>query len=138
MLLIVVVAAVALLASGCGGGGGNENNEEAASTTIAGEAASDHGSKDVMGEQELELEADDFYFEPTILKGSPGQKLTIEIENEGSASHTFTIDDQNVDVTVAPGEKADADVTFPESGELRFYCRFHEAQGMAGALKASG
>jgi len=133
----LVVAAVTLLAAGCGGGG-NDEGGEAGTTTIAGEPASDHGSMEVSGEEELDLEADDFYFEPTVLTGSPGQKLMIDIENEGSASHTFTIDGQDVDVTVEPGDRAEVEVTFPQSGEIRFYCRFHEAQGMAGALEASG
>jgi plastocyanin len=137
LLFAVVVAALTLLAAACGGGGSDEG-EEAATTTIAGQPANDHGSRDVSGEDELELEADDFYFEPTVLTGSPGQTLKIDIENEGSASHTFTIDDQDVDVTVEPGDTAEVEVTFPDSGEVRFYCSFHEAQAMAGALETSG
>lgn len=138
IILACLGAALALVGAGCGGGDGGGSDEEASSTTIAGQAANDHGSKDVSGEDELEMEADDFYFEPTILEGTAGQTLKIDIENEGSATHTFTIDDQDVDVTIEPGDTQEVEVTFPQSGVIRFYCRFHDGQGMAGALEAEG
>src|SRR5262245_33329950 len=34
----------------------------------------DRGTQSVVGKSELELEADDAYFSPTFLRGSPGQK----------------------------------------------------------------
>jgi plastocyanin len=140
ILALGTLVAVALLAAACGGGGGGSSTseQEGGTTTIAGKPAAEHGTKDVSGESEIDLEADDFYFEPTILEGSPGEKLKIEVENEGSATHTFTIDSQNVDVTVQPDGKREVDVTFPQSGTLRFYCRFHASQGMAGALRVKG
>ncbi|MCC6179324.1 MAG: cupredoxin domain-containing protein [Chloroflexi bacterium] len=95
-----------------------------------------HGLKDARGTDELELEADDFYFEPTFVRGTPGQKLTLEIENEGAAEHTFTIPGQQIDTVLQPGGKADVAVTVPNSGALRFYCRFHTSLGMNGELLA--
>jgi len=46
----------------------------------------------------LDLEADNYYFEPTFLRGTPGQKLKVEIENESSTVHNFSIPDQHLDV----------------------------------------
>jgi plastocyanin len=138
--LVLLLGAFAFGVAACGGSSSSSSStgEEGGTTTIAGEPANDHGSEDVSGKQKIEVEADDFYFKPTVLNGTPGQKATIDIHNEGNASHTFTIDGQNVDVEVGPTEERDVEVTFPESGTLRFYCRFHEAQGMAGELEASG
>ena len=138
--------ALALLAAACGrggggGGGGSSPTEQGGAgqgggtLTIAGEQANDHGSSDVAGESEARLEADDFYFEPTVLVGTAGQRLTIEVENEGSATHTFTIDEQGIDEELSPGGSATVTVTFPDSGQLVFYCRFHRGQGMLGALQ---
>ena len=43
-----------------------------------------HGTKDVSGETgKVEIEMYDDYFEPTILKGTPGQTVTLELKNEG-------------------------------------------------------
>jgi plastocyanin len=137
---------LALVAVACGGGGASSGGAasptpaspteaEGGTRQIAGEQANDHGSKDVSGEQEATLEADDFYFEPTVLVGSPGQQLTIEVENEGNVAHTFTIDEQGVDEELSPGGSATVTVTFPDSGQVVFYCRFHRSQGMLGALQ---
>jgi plastocyanin len=133
---LVLVLAVAA----CGGYGSDNGDEgEGGSTTIGGMTAELHGTKDVSGETgKVEIEMYDDYFEPTILKGTPGQTVTLELKNEGENPHTLTISDQNVDQEVQPGDEAEADVTFPETGELTFVCRFHESNGMVGALEVSG
>lgn len=130
-------AVLALAAAGCGGGGSNESAEESGTTTVAGVAALDHGTKDASGMEELDVELDDDYFEPTVITGTPGQKLKLELENEGSNEHNFTLESQSLDNDVDAGEKADVTVTIPQSGQLSFYCRYHKQLGMAGALAAS-
>jgi len=115
--------------SGSGGGGGGQIN-------AAGVQANDHGSKSASGETKVEL--DDYYFEPTVLKGSPGQKVTLELDNEGSAEHSFTVDGQGIDKELQPGDEAKVTVTIPKSGAISFYCKFHKSEGMAGALVANG
>lgn len=115
--------------SGSGGGGGGQIN-------AAGVQANNHGSKSASGETKVEL--DDYYFEPTVLKGSPGQKVTLELDNEGSAEHTFTVDAQGIDKELQPGDEAKVTVTIPKSGAVSFYCKFHKNEGMAGALVANG
>jgi plastocyanin len=139
VLIAAAVVAFVLAVAACGGYNGDESGEEGGSTTIAGMTAELHGTKDVSGETgKVEVELDDDYFEPTILEGEPGQKVTLELMNEGNNSHTLTISDQGVDQEVQPGDEAEVDVTFPESGQLAFVCRFHESNGMVGALEVSG
>ena len=136
----VAAAAVLVLAvAACGGyGGGDDDQSEGGSTTIGGMTAQVHGTKDVSNESgKVEIEMYDDYFEPTILKGKPGEKITLELKNEGENPHTLTISDAGVDTEVQPGYEAEADVTFPQSGELIFVCRFHEGKGMVGALEVS-
>ena len=138
--LPILVAAVFLLvgAAACGGSGGNDESEEGTTTTIGGVQTESHGTKDVSGETgKVEIEMYDNFFEPTILEGKPGQKVTIELKNEGKAAHTFTISEQSVDQEVQPGDEAEVDITFPQSGELTFVCKFHQSSGMVGALEAS-
>ena len=107
-------------------------------TTIGGQAVESHGTKDVSGETgKVEIEMYDNYFEPTVLEGTPGQKVTIELKNEGETAHTFTMAEQSVDQEVQPGDEAEADVTFPQSGEVTFVCKFHKSMGMVGALEPS-
>ena len=107
---------------------------EGGQITINGDAANDHGSADVSGQDEFELEADDFYFDPTTLNGEAGQTLKIELKNEGAAEHNFTLEDQDIDQDIEEGEDATVTVTFPDSGILEFYCKYHRSSGMVGQL----
>ena len=142
---LALALALGLVAAACGeeptirGGQGQPGGED----TPAGDAfditqAEDHGAADLSGQSETSLELDDFYFEPTVLVGEPGQTLSIELENEGQAAHTFTLDDGSVDEEVGPGDKVEVDVDFPDSGHFRFTCRFHASGGMVGALSVDG
>jgi plastocyanin len=105
--------------------------------TVGSDTANNHGSEDFTGKSTESLEADDFYFSPTVLKGSPGQKLKITIENEGTALHNFSQPQQGVDQDIQPGAKQTVSITFPQSGFLEFFCKYHRTQGMVGELKTS-
>jgi YVTN family beta-propeller protein len=96
----------------------------------------DHGTKDVKGQTELELEADDYYFAPTFLRGTPGQTLTLEIENESGTLHNLSIPALHLDKDIPPKGKMHIQVTMPQSGAVHFFCKFHTAMGMNGELLA--
>src|SRR5215210_811518 len=123
-----------VLAAGCGGYDNSKSSKTESEggggqMTIAGVSANDHGTKTVGDEAELEL--DDNYFGPTVLKGTPGQRVTLELENEGQAEHNFTIDSQGIDQDVEAGEDAKVAVMMPKSGAVLFYCKYHKSAGMA-------
>ena len=126
--VLLLLVALAFVAAGCGGGSDN-------SAETAAESGS-HGTKDVSGQDEAELELDDNYFEPTVLKGTPGQKIRLELKNEGGAEHNFSLDEQGIDQDIDIGEDGEVDVTFPDSGQLEFYCSYHRQLGMTGKLEA--
>ena len=126
-----LVIALMIVAASCGG------DEEGGTTTVGGQKANDHGSEDVSGENELDLELDDCYFSPTVLMGGAGKQLTLHLENEGSTEHNFSVSDQGIDQDVEEGEGADVTVTFPDSGTLVFFCKYHQNMGMRGALQVS-
>ena len=129
------LAALLVLVAGCGGSSKSSAGEEGEGTkTIAGVSANDHGTKQVSGETEVEL--DDYYFEPTVLKGEPGARVTLELDNEGKVEHNFSIDAQGIDEDVEAGETATVTVTIPRSGEVSFFCKYHKSMGMAGALES--
>jgi plastocyanin len=140
---VVVIAGLCLVfaAAGCGGSSSSSSGDESegtTSTTIGGTQVESHGTKDVSSESgKVEIELYDNYFEPTILKGKPGQMVELELKNEGSATHSFTLADQSVDKVIQPGDETETDVKFPASGELKFVCKFHGAEGMIGALQSS-
>ncbi len=96
---------------------------------------SDHGTLEVKGQTTVELEADEYYFKPTFLQGAPGQRLTLEIENESGTLHNISLPEQHLDMDIPPKGKVTVAVVFPASGAVRFFCKFHEALGMHGALR---
>ncbi|MGH2688309.1 MAG: cupredoxin domain-containing protein [Candidatus Polarisedimenticolia bacterium] len=142
---ILLVVALMVLGAGCARGGKeagpSPTKEKEGSPTptqalTSGEQAVFHGAKDVSGAPELELELDDNYFEPTVLEGKAGQKLTLKMFNEGEAVHNFMLQDQGIDKDVkAGGRDITVDVTFPQSGAVTFSCKYHVAQNMRGELK---
>lgn len=108
----------------------------AKSIKLGGLTFADHGTKEVKGQTELELEADDYYFAPTFLRGEPGQTLTLEIENESGTLHNLSIPALQIDKDIPPEGKVEVQVTFPQSEALRFFCKFHAPLGMNGELLA--
>ena len=107
--------------------------------TVGSDTANNHGSKEVDNVTSVEVEMDDFYFEPTVLTGAPGQKLTLELKNDSDAGtlHNFSLSDQNIDQDVLADQSTDVTVTFPQSGFLEFFCKYHKASGMVGELTTS-
>jgi YVTN family beta-propeller protein len=106
------------------------------SITVGGVTYADHGTKDVRNRSKLELEADDYYFSPTFLRGTPGQKLTLLVENEANTLHNLSIPALGIDKDIPPKGKVQVDVTVPATGVLVFSCKFHGPLGMNGQLLA--
>ena len=107
---------------------------------VGNDTANNHGTANVTGLSSVNVEqhnASDYYFSPTILAGSAGQQISVHLENKGSLPHNFTIDAQNVNVTLQPGASQDVQVTLPSTGVVEFYCSFHHALGMAGELSVA-
>jgi len=131
------VLAAALLTAACGSTTASTSSPGAGSgkITVNGEAANDHGTKDVSGGGSQSVEVDSFYFNPTVFTAHAGDRLTLTLSNESQTAHTFTITEQNIDKDLAVGANVTVTVTFPSSGTVLFFCRFHRSQGMLGGLK---
>lgn len=106
------------------------------STTLGGVTYADHGTKDVRNRTKLELEVDDYYFSPTFLWGKPGQRLTLLLKSRASELHNISIAALGIDKDIPPEGEVQVDVTFPASGVLVFFCKFHGPLGMNGQLLA--
>lgn len=131
-LLIAVPLALAIAACGddddnASGDGTAGATSPAAETTASPEATTPSGESEA-----IDISAQDFAFAPASISGVAGEELTATITNTGSAPHTFTIDDLDVDVQLGAGEAAT--VSFTSTGDDTFYCRFHRSAGMEGTL----
>ena len=112
----------------------SETESEGGQITVGSDSANDHGTKDVTGKSSIEVELDNFYFEPTVIKGTAGAQIKLELSNESTALHNFSLTDQNIDQDVPAKQSADVTVTIPQSGFVEFFCKYHKASGMVGEL----
>lgn len=113
--LLALLVAVAIAAAACGtaqddngqGSGGGDDQPEGGGT-------------------ELLVEAHDFRFE---VEGAtlpePGQDVTVQLENEGEAPHTFSSEEVDLDVEADPGADGEGTFTVPDDGTVDFQCNIH-------------
>ena len=105
---------------------------------LGGEAINLHGTGRVADGGSIEMEMDEDYFGPTVLKGSAGATVTIELENEGIRTHNFSVPSQGIDLNCGVRAWDEVEVVFPASGLLTFTCKFVATSGMRGALVVKG
>ena len=103
--------------------------------SINGQTANDHGTKDVSGGGSQDVEVDNYYFNPTLFTAKAGDKLNLTLSNDSKTTHNFSVTEQKIDMDIPVGGKITVSVTFPASGTLTFFCRFHHTSGMVGGLK---
>jgi YVTN family beta-propeller protein len=129
-LAVQPAAAPRAAAPAAGGPGGAQPKM----VTMSGVSFADHGTREVGSLRVVKMEADDYYFGPTFLRGKPGQRLRLRIENESGTLHNITIAAQQIDRDILPKKTIEVDVTMPTSGMLVFSCKFHGPLGMNGQL----
>jgi plastocyanin len=136
--LFLLVPAV-VLAAGCGSSKSSSPGGSGSTVpTTPTHSASSKGTMDVSGMSSVTLQMHNYFFSPKVLKGTASQKITVTLMNKGSVEHNFSVAGQHVNVNVAPGKTATAQVTFPKSGSVVFFCKIHRSLGMTGLLKAPG
>lgn len=95
------------------------------------------GQADVAGKDSFRIEMGEtdghFYFSPTVLIGSPGQTLQLEIVNATGVRHPFNIASPSKSGAVESGGKTTLSVQFPSAGAVTFSCPH---TGHAGELRA--
>ena len=117
-----ILATALLLLGACGGDDGD------APTT-----GSDGDDETVT----LNVTTVDNSFDPSSLSAPAGGEVTVDVSNDGSNPHTFTIDDLEVDTdTIDPGGSASATFTMPDSS-VTFYCEIHGEDAMSGTIETS-
>src|SRR5438128_892535 len=139
--LVVLMAALVLVGAACSkksntpttsGSSGTTASatpseaESSGQITIDGKTANDHGTKTVSGGS-LEVELDNFYFNPTTIKGPAGSTVKLELKNESGTKHNFTLEDQKINQDLSPHQDVTVTVTIPQSGTLQFHCEYHES-----------
>lgn len=133
--MIVLAGAVALFAVACGGGGGNGATTQppVATGTTQTPTASPTGG----GTQGTTLVLKDNVFDPADFTVAAGSQITLK--NEGAALHNFSVEGQNIDKDIQPGETENEDILEGlQPGTYTMFCKYHRSIGMEGTLTISG
>ena len=137
----VLFLALALVATACGDevtAPRREPPQAPRTIEINGEAAADHGTASIAGQDAATLVAGDFYFEPTVLTGEPGQvvQVAVRVVEAAEETHNLTLTEQEIDQDLGSTDTT-VELTFPRTGVVAFFCKYHRDRGMLGALAAA-
>jgi plastocyanin len=126
--MVAMVFVAGLVLAGCSSGG--KSGPSGGATTAS-------NCKDVSADPDFQVFQKDNSFDPDCITAKNTQKL--DLENDGSNTHTFTIDGTPIDVTMNPGDTKELDAPGDAlaPGTYVFYCRFHgnaDGTGMAGHI----
>lgn len=81
-----------------------------------------------------QVEAFDTYFRNTTVVLEPDVEATVTLVNNGSALHSFTVPDFDVEVEAEGGTSASVTFVTPTTpGAYEFFCKYHP-EDMTGAL----
>lgn len=122
---LTILLTVALLFAGACGGNDDSGSENSAKGT--GESA------DALP---VTVTAKNFKFRPDALEGHATHTVDLTLVNEDDATHSFTIDEMEVDIEAEGGQETQSSFTPEETGTFEFYCKYHP-ETMKGEFEVS-
>ena len=125
-VVLLGVGALAILGSACGGGG--DSAAPAPQGNTPGQARNNAGAGSTLVMRDNEFVPSDF---------SVQARTEITLRNQGQAPHNFTVEGQNIDQDVNPGE-TETETLELDPGTYDFVCEFHREAGMTGTLTVEG
>jgi plastocyanin len=121
-----IALALALAGTACSSGGGSSSSGGSGGGSPSGGCTADSATA-LSGDVTIQS----FAFHPDCFSVSAGTQ--IEVQNEDTTTHTFTVDGTDVNVSLDGGSKKDA--TAPDPGTYAFHCNIHPT--MTGTLIVS-
>jgi nitrite reductase (NO-forming) len=95
--------------------------------------SSESGGGDDLPPSAHHVVTEDNQFDPSTIEAPAGETVSVHVQNDGDNTHTFTVDELDVSVTLDPGAAETVEVNVPDE-ETEFRCEFHGASGMTGTL----
>jgi plastocyanin len=136
--LMVIAAFLVLAAASCSSGSTPSADGGAATTppaspspTATATATQGGGSGGGATSASVQAGAGGFVFSPNTVSIAAGGKLTVK--NVGTIPHTFTIQSQNINEVMTPGQSPTITINLAP-GTYPFVCTFHQSSGMTGTL----
>jgi plastocyanin len=138
--IAALTVSACLLVAGCSSSGSDTSSTKSdggSSPSVPGLKGTVNAHGTVTAKDgKVEIELDDKYFEPTYIKATAGEELTLELKNEGSLEHNFTLTGTDVDQDIEAGKTATVKVKVPDASTV-YFCEYHQGAGMQGAFVVS-
>jgi plastocyanin len=131
--IFILAASLAFVAAACGGGD-NEATTAPPTTSSPTPVETTASPTETATSGGATLLLQDNVFDPEDFTLSGG---TVTLTNEGAALHNFSVDGQDIDKDVNPGETETEDLELPP-GTYTMFCKYHRSIGMEGTLTISG
>lgn len=137
LMTLVAVAMLALLVlAACGDDSDADDNDAGSGGAATATTASSSGSGSGGGAITVSMK-DTMKFDPASITVKPGEEVTINLKNDGSIKHDFTLEVEGVKEVLDGGKSNEFTFTAPgEPGEYKIFCSQpgHEPAGMVATL----
>jgi YVTN family beta-propeller protein len=97
-------------------------------------AFADRGTVDARASATVVIGADDYYFEPSVVRVRPGQQLHLAVVNRTGTLHNLSAPALGLDRDLPPRVRTDVAIAAPPQGAVDFFCKFHGPLGQGGRL----
>jgi len=128
---ILVLPVLVLALAGAAACGDDDSGDGPTETDAPADTATDAPIDGVISVQAI-----NFSFDKASIGAEAGSTVDINFSNGDTTTHTFTVDEIEVDLQISGGESDTLQFTFPDES-FEFYCRFHPTQ-MRGTLEPGG
>lgn len=117
----VAMVLLLLVGAACGTSNGDSTPSSPVAASPAG--CTDATATDLSSDNPFTITIVDFEFRPDCFSAASASSITIE--NQGSVTHTFTIDDTQVDASIEAGTTFNGESAGLAAGTYAFHCRIH-------------
>jgi plastocyanin len=119
----------------CGGGSSDQTTTTTPPATTSTSQSPTGGATTGSPSGGTTLTLKDNVFDPADFTISAGAEITLK--NAGGNLHNFSVEGQDIDKDVQPGETETEDLELPP-GTYTMFCKYHRSIGMEGTLTVSG
>lgn len=127
-MFVVVMVMFTIAGAACSSGGDDASDGGSGAGSDGGSSAAEGGcttdnAVDLTGDDPFTVTIQDFAFQPDCFSAKSASSITVE--NKDSATHTFTIDGTQVDVSIDGGQTFNGESAGLAPGTYPFRCKIH-------------
>ncbi len=125
-MFLVAMVVFAIVGAACNSGDdGGSDSESVGGADLAPPGCTADNAVDLTGDDPFTVTIQDFAFQPDCFSARSASSITVE--NKDGVTHTFTIDDTQVDVSIDGGQTFNGESAGLAPGAYPFHCEIHSS-----------